>query len=345
MRKFALVLTSATIGSASTLTCDPSTDSIRPIWQVFQPLQLFAQAYHQFDHYWNLELDVRFTSYTLPYLEAVSQFARNEPRKQAWERASFRYIPAVHGTYNDFISAVNNSVEGQGLWHPPQIPEINNPVGPRPPVPEAINDDFQWGIGEDADFIPMVPCSKVSSEPRWFGYSYIFGFKHGMDTPRFFCPQAVGRASWTLLNAIHIAQVEKGVKIPSEATLPSFAYWHGLKISSPPQPWFINPPQTAPHMNEVLNGGLPRTEWRGFANGTATWNDTVFGEFNDMHPSYRWGTLLPGEIMDTWLDQDIDAEGDLPYLLVKSDGKTYAPSMVLHPVKTRPDLRRDQSWG
>lgn len=279
-------------------------------------------------------MDVRFTGNTLDHLEALSRFSRNEPRKQALERGSFRYIPAVHGTYDEFLSAVNESVDGRGLWQRPRIPEIAKPVGPTPPASDPLNDDFQWGRGEEADFISMVPCSNVSSEPRWFGNSYIFGFKLGQQTPRFFCPQAVGRASWKLLNAVHVTQRDLGARIPSEATLPSFAYWHGLKISVPPQPWFIDSPRSAAHMNELFNGGPPRTEWHGFANGTTKWNDTAFDEYYTMHPTWRWASKSPDELMDAWMDHERSDQDPLPYLLRRHEGQIYAPNVALHPVKT-----------
>jgi hypothetical protein len=304
----------------------------RHMHQAFQPLQIFAQMYDAFDHYWNLEMDVSFTGNTFNYLEALSHFSRNEPRKQALERASYRYMPAVHGSYDDFTSSVNSSVGGRGLWHPPSVPEVGTPVGPVPPVSEPLSDNFQWGRGEDADFISMVPCSNVLSEPRWFGSSHVFGFRHGKEIPRFFCPQAVVRASWTLLNVVHTAQVESGLRIPSEATLPSFAYWNGLKISFPPQPWFINPHQLPNHMDLLLNGGPPQAEWHGFANGTTMWNDTAFDESYTMHPTWRWASTFPGELMQAWLDPQ-SVGGRLPYLLIKHEGNVFAPNLALHPVK------------
>ena len=193
----------------------------------------------------------------------------------------------------------------------------------------------------------MVPCQNVTFEPRWFGESYIFGFSQGRDVPRFFCPQAVGRASFTLLNAIHVAQLEEGVRVPSEATLASFAYWHNLKISMPPQPWFVNPRWDAKEMDEMMNGGLPlRKEWMGFANGTKLLNDSIHKLFQeDIHPTYRWGSAFPGELMNAWMGSEEAAKEDeedtsgveteLPYLLRRGDdGKIYAPSLMLHPVKT-----------
>ena len=117
---------------------------------------------------------------------------------------------------------------------PLRIPDIKRPIGPVPPSTESANDNFKWGIREDAGFISMAPCSRLPSTRRWAYGGYISGFIDGIETPRFFCAQAVARASWNILNIIHTAQVEKRLCLPSEATLPSFGLWHGLKISFPP---------------------------------------------------------------------------------------------------------------
>ena len=90
-------------------------------------------------------------------------------------------------------------------------------------------------------------------------------------------------------------------------------------------------------MNEIINGGKPelRKGEAGFANGTKNWNDAVFEEFSrGMHPTYRWGSLFPGEIMESWMNDRGEDNGELPYLLARSGGKVYAPSLMIHPVKT-----------
>ena len=310
------------------------------MYQIFQPLQLFAQTYPHFDHYWQLEMDMRITGDSYEYLEAMSAFAKAEPLKQSVERASYRYMPDVHGSYDELLSSVNASVQGKGIWGPISIPEVEKPIGIRSPTTDPANDNFKWGVGLDADLIATTPCSDVDLEPDWPFHNYLAGFSAKLKTPRFFCPQAVVRTSWNLLNAVHTAQVEQGLRLPSEATMPSFALWHGLKISLPPAPWFINPRQDARHMDEIINGGPPSEERRGWAQGTAKLNGTVKDEFYTMHPTWRWSSLFPGQIMDHWLmkaEEDMKpeyAEGGVPYLLEEFDGKLYAPNVALHPIKT-----------
>jgi len=309
----------------------------RPYFQMFQPLQLFAQVYSGFDHYWQMEMDVRFTGDTLHYLEAVSAFAKAEPRKQSVERGSFRYIPEVHGTYQDLLSAINSSVQGRGIWGPVHIPEIKSPIGPAPPFSDPIQDGFQWGVGSDADFIATVPCKSLPLTTTWPFTDWIWGFADGATTPRLFCPQAVSRMSWNLLNAVHAAQVEQGLAIPSESTMPSFALWHGLKLSYPPQPWFLDPREDAQAMDDVINGGPPRPECSGFAFGTSSQDDAALDHLNwNTQQSWWWRSDLPKQVMDNWLRPDL-ATSDipkLPYLLQWHDGQVYAPNLALHPFKT-----------
>lgn len=82
------------------------------MWQAFQPVQLFALHYPEFDHYWQLEMDMRFTGDAGAYLDAMDAFSRQEPRKQAMERATFFYDPATFASYADFQAAVDAANSG-----------------------------------------------------------------------------------------------------------------------------------------------------------------------------------------------------------------------------------------
>ena len=144
---------------------------------------------------------------------------------------------------------------------------------------------------------PPAPCRGLRSGSHWVYHNYIRNFKDGADTPRLFCPQAVVRASWNLFNAVHTSQADKDLLIPSEATLPSITMWHGLKISFPPQPWFIDPPQDAAYMDELLNGGPPYSSHSGCAWGATESNDTAFEHFYAMHPTWRWATDFPEKVV------------------------------------------------
>ena len=304
--------------------------------QMSQALQLFAQVYDGFDHYWQWEMDARLTGNALNYFESLSSFAKASPRKQAFERASFRYLSPIHGNYSKLLVAVNASVQGQGSFSPVRIPDVQEPIGPAAPSSDPIDDDFEWGVGDDADFIATVPCKPLPETSSWLYKDYVSGLKNGVETPRIFCPQASSRISWNLLNVIHTAQVERGLRIASESTAPSFALWHGLKLSQPPQPWFLMPPHVDVHkVDDILNGGLPSAEHDGFAYGTNSYDRRVLDDFNEhTDQNWWWRSNMPTGIMKAWLGIDRVAGDSLPYPLVEEGGEIYAPNMALHPFKT-----------
>lgn len=246
------------------------------MWQVYQPLQLIALFYPEFDHIWQMEMDIKYTSHVGEYLSALSNFAKNEPRKHSRERASYFYMPKVHGTYKNFVSTVNDTMAGGGgIWGPLRIPEVE-PIGPAPPTENSQDDNFEWGKGEDADVILLSPCNIVDKLEGWTFKDWLTGFAPGRNPPRFVSPPAMKRTSGTLLRAIHTAQLEQGLAVPSEATPTTFAFWHGLKLSYPPSPWWMHPQvaerENVTWMDEFLNGGPPSLEHDAIAHGDAIYN-------------------------------------------------------------------------
>lgn len=207
-------------------------------WQINQPLQLLALHYPEFDHYWQIEMDQRFMGDAGLYFDAVAKFARDEPRKQSLERATFPYSEKYYRSYSDLLTQVNAANGGKSRAWGPMSGSGIDPIGPEPPTQDPKDDDFQWGRGEDADVVVTSFCADVVEN----GKSWMFGqwmagrFSQGKDTPRWFCPPAVMRASRNLLLSVHAAMHVRGLSLPSEAVLPSWALYHGLKISYPPQP-------------------------------------------------------------------------------------------------------------
>lgn len=97
----------------------PKIEEYKTEYQVFQPMQLFALHYPEFDHFWQLELDMRFLGDAGQYLDSVSNFARNEPRKQALERSTFLHMQHKYGNYADFAAAVDAVNNGSShVWGP-----------------------------------------------------------------------------------------------------------------------------------------------------------------------------------------------------------------------------------
>ncbi|KND92118.1 hypothetical protein TOPH_02902 [Tolypocladium ophioglossoides CBS 100239] len=313
----------------------------RTMWQVNQPLQLFALHYPEFDHYWQIEMDQRFMGHAGEYLDAVSAFARNEPRKQALERATYAFNEDLHGTYKGLTAQVDAANNGTSrAWGPVGIPDIR-PIGPEPPVPRPEDDDFLWGIGEDADVVVTSMCADVM-HTEWTFRDYITGFFRGQATPRWFCPPAVMRASRALLLAVHQGQHDQGLSIPSEAVLPTWALWHGLKLSYPPQPAYMRPhePELEDFKDETTRDeaafrNKTKTPWFGTTPAQST-DGLSHGNpqsFADRGMTWWWTASWPRRIVDIWLAGDTEAER-MPALLAVVDGRVYVPNLAMHPVKT-----------
>lgn len=324
----------------------PSIKTHITTYQVMQPLQLFAHFYPEFDHYWQLELDLRFTGHAGRYLAGMSDFAREQPRKQAMERSTWFYMPEFHGGYSDLLSAVNASLEGGGgLGWGMKIQDFE-PLGPQPPVEDPLDDNFEWGVGEEADFIAVGPCAHVQYMVDWAWRNWYQGLKAGTKTPRWMCQPAMGRASRTLLHAAHHAQAVQGLAVHSEATLSSFALWHGLKLVAPPHPVYQNPQWPLDKMHELYNGpgdveSHQKSGMVGMADGEAIYRITP-SAYITTSSSFWYSSPFPDEIYDAWLSggpQGGNASAEVPYVLWRSEnGSVYAPNMMLHPVKTNQNL-------
>ncbi len=295
------------------------------MWQVFQPMQLLALHYPEFDHFWQLELDMRFTGDVGKFFDSLDAFARNEPRKQALERSLFPHMQHGIGDYKKFSSAVDKANRGSAyIWGPLRVREIM-PIGPQPPTDTPEEDDFQWGVGEEADVVVTSFCNDVKIADTWVFKDWLHGFDTGLDTPRYFCPPAIMRSSRNLLLVTHQAQLEHGTRVPSEATPPSFALWHGLKLSFPQHPVFW----------KVKNDtGFQEAWWLGGpAKSTSGHGPDNLDRPRKSGLTWWWESDWPRHIFDAWNDDPLDEDVPFPWLLAKHEGKVYAPNMMVHPMK------------
>ncbi|KAL1303234.1 hypothetical protein AAFC00_006649 [Neodothiora populina] len=312
----------------------PDIPEHMPMWQIMQPFQLFAHFYPEFDHYWQLEMDVRTTQHTGDLLDAFHQFSRKQPRKQSRERASWSHMPRFHGTYAEFSQRLNETLQGDAKpWGPiPVGPEIS-PIGPSPPTPDPRDDNFEWGVGEDADYLTASSLQDVRRLEDWVFKHWHYGFsQHSDDLPWFMSPPAQGRASWNLLNAIHHAQSQQDLRVHSEATLPSFALWHGLKVVGLPIPVFMDPLRDRAEMEFVLNGGgLDRFD-DGIAMGPSRYRGESLGFFI-RGLSWDWVSPMPDRMMLYWKGEK-EVDDDMPGFMAVVDGEVLVPGMLIHPRKT-----------
>lgn len=225
-------------------------------------------------------------------------------------------------------------------WGPLSIPDIK-PIGPEPPTTRPEDDEYIWGVGEEADVVVTSFCANVT-ESEWVFKDYTRGFQDSGKVPRYYCPPAIMRASRPLLLAVHQGQHDQGLSLPSEAVLPSWALWHGLKLSYPPQPVYMNSydPGYTESNDEVSRD--PKT----WPNTTVTpWfgksaSDSTDGVAHGNPQTYAnkaltwwWASHYPRRLMDAWLSGDATAEG-MSKVLATHDGEVYMPNMAMHPVKT-----------
>jgi hypothetical protein len=146
------------------------------------PVQWFARRHPQFDHYWNWEMDVRFTGHHYQLLESLDKWTREQPRKGMWERNARFYIPGIHGNYKDFRDYIQSRYQignfyrkdDTSIWgsEPAKGVAIQHTISPPPSIPSPAGDDYNWGVGEDADLITMLPMFN----PSHTHYTLRYGF-------------------------------------------------------------------------------------------------------------------------------------------------------------------------
>ncbi|KAI1774437.1 hypothetical protein F4818DRAFT_419932 [Hypoxylon cercidicola] len=199
--------------------------------QMYQSLQIFSTKFKQFDHIWQLEMDLRFTSQVHDTLESATAFARAQRRRNLWERNGRFYIPQLHGnSYENFSATVDAEVGDMGVWGPVSTSNFKSQEQEVPP-----RTTWNWGVGKDADLISLMPMIDPVGT-SWIYEDNINGFVDGIATPRRVAIVSITRSSRRLLQLIDEAQRKRGQWLVSEATLETFALLYGLKAVAVPQP-------------------------------------------------------------------------------------------------------------
>ncbi|KAL4905768.1 hypothetical protein BDW74DRAFT_184848 [Aspergillus multicolor] len=333
----------------------PKVEEHLPLYQHLQPVQIFSHLLPEFDYIWQLEMDARFTGHAYHFLEQSAAFAKKQPRKYLWERNAHFYIPGAHDTYETFKQTIDKAMVGKpSIWgpSPPSLPawqQTQTPLGPTPPVPRPEDDNYTWGVNEEADLITFLPHFD-SAETTWVFNDVLFDLP--LDTPRRVSPVTMGRYSRLLLGAIHEAQTTAGLAVVSEMTAPSFALWHGLKAVYVPHPIYADGKWMPKEMDRIVNKG-PVEKMNGGPDSIWNWDhkfDHVLYRLSYMFTSQaaedfyrRWlGFAVDGgQYTDGSFHQDPQGRnwfdgGDLREDLY---GPLCFPPMLLHPVKNT-DLKK-----
>lgn len=305
------------------------------------PVQKFAQDYPNFDYYWNWELDSRYTGHHYKLLENLGMFADMQPRKGLWERNERFYIPQLYGAYDSqFRYAVELKYAGSStVWGAYKTTSVVHPVGPVPPVAEATDDNYEWGLLEHADFISLAPIFNPVGT-KWTNKDDVWGYDGPEGTPRRASVIKQCRCSKKLLEIMHAENLE-GNHISSEMAPPTVALLHGLKAVYAPHPVFLD--------REWEGRSLERWFNPGEKGESGSHENSPFGEgVDERFKGFSWGQKaeVPRKIYNHWMGREDGGMGGkeasdiepLDFVILTdlqwehTHGRVCLPPMLLYPI-------------
>lgn len=338
----------------------------------WMPVMYFAHQHSEYEYYWNVEMDVRYTGHWYELLTKVSDWAKMQPRKGLWERNARFYVPSEHGTWDDFSHMVRVQTEHgtagksnlwAGLANDPNVPDhvkeqaspkFEKPVwGPEPPLNDTLDtsndvsppstmaaDKGDWGVGEEADLIAFNPIFDPQGT-SWLladdttGYNTTRG-----QLPRRAAITTFGRLSRRLLSTMYRDTLLGRKSMFSEMWPASCALHHGLKAVYAPHPVYVDRRWPTDFLAATFNGGR-----NGAAGGSRL---SVFSDerqHNFKGTTWYYDASFALNLWKRWLGYKVNNDGG-EQEEVAGEGRMCLPPLLLHPIK-RVDLiferREDES--
>ncbi|KAI1811790.1 hypothetical protein GGS20DRAFT_561370 [Poronia punctata] len=346
-----------------------------PVHGVYRGLQMamqyFAYRHPEYDYYWQWEMDVRYTGHYYDLVTRVEKWAKEQPRKGLWERNARFYVPSIHGSWEDFkqmarvqtemgVKGTDNVYDGvpgtehglkgnlgeKPIWGPqrPKDPKdwLDPENDPKPPTTHE-RDRYEWGVGEEADFITFNPM--FDPERTTWGLSEdITGYNEGDGNgkpPRRAQIVTFSRMSRRLLLTMHRETAFLKHHAFPEMWPGTVALHHGYKAVYAPHPVYVDREWPTAFLAQTLNNG------RNGASGgsrTAVWGDR---EHNLEGLSWHYRTSFAHNLYRRWHGLVVNNDGGEEFELTideSKDGSTVGemrggegrmclPPMLLHPIK------------
>lgn len=326
----------------------------------YMPVQYFAHQHPEYDFFWHWEMDIRYTGHFYHLFNQVSSWAKEQPRKGLWERNGRFYVPSEHGTWEDFRHMVRVQIEhgtsakqnvyaklgAEAGTKPPLDKDSRRsekPVwGPMPPIGEGDSiesehdpipptsydkDEYEWGVGEEADFITFNPLFDPSGT-NWILAEDVTGYNTSESyPPRRTAIITASRLSRRLLETMHRETALKRHTMFSEMWPGSCALHHGLKAVYAPHPVYIDRAWPTSYLAAIFNNGR-----NGAAGGART---SVFSDerqHNFRGTTWYYDAGFSPNIWKRWLGYRVDNDGGEEEELA-GEGRMCLPPMMLHPVK------------
>jgi hypothetical protein len=324
----------------------------------YMPTQYFAFQHPEYDYFWNWEMDARYTGHWYHLFDKVAEWAKKQPRKGLWERNARFYVPSVHGSWEDFRQMVrvqteigtnspNNlwsvakaGIEGergrsalhqQGdkpVWGPerPDERDIFEVEGEGIPPTTMDKDQYEWGVGEDADLIVFNPLYDPEGT-TWILRDDVTGYnkENGMP-PRRTAIITASRLSRKLLTTMHRGTSLRHHSMFSEMWPATTALHHGFKAVYVPHAVYIDRRWPTKYLESVFNAGR-----NGASGGART---AIFGdrEHNFKGTTWFYSAGFSPNLWRRWLGLRVDNDGGEQQELA-GEGRMCLPPMLLHPVK------------
>ena len=290
-------------------------------------VQKFTQEFPEFDYVWNWEMDARVVGHHYDFLEKLVDFAKKQPRRGLWERNERYYIPSIHGDFDtQFRKEVERVSGDETIWGAFDFPFIS-PIGPKPPVANPADDNYEWGVGEDADLITVAPIFNPENS-SWVSAPELWGFNDTShpteELPRRATIVTHSRVSKRLLDIMHVENL-RGNHISSEMATQTTALLHGLKAVFAPMPMWFDRPWDGRGLAKWFNGGL-----KGESGGIGCamgWGRE--GRYRGITWYYR--ATPPQRLYLNWMGWEDTGFGGEDW--EETHGRPCLPPMMVHPVK------------
>lgn len=324
----------------------------------YMPMQYFAYQHPEYDYYWNWEMDARYTGHWYHLFDKIVSWARKQPRKGLWERNARFYVPSVHGSWDRFMQLVDfqtthgtNSVNNmwsafrpekdgspeagrlrqqgdKSIWGPerPDERDIFEVEGEGTPPTTMEKDNYEWGVGEEADLIVFNPLYDPEGT-TWLLRDDVTGYNREKGLPpRRTAIITASRLSRKLLDTMHKETSLKGHTMFSEMWPATTALHHGFKAVYVPHNVYVDRRWPTEYLESVFNAGR-----NGAAGGART---AIFGdrEHNFRGTTWFYSAGFSPNLWRRWLGYRVDNDGGEQEELA-GEGRMCLPPMLLHPVK------------
>jgi hypothetical protein len=289
-------------------------------------LQWFSQARPEYDFYWNWEMDMRLTGNYFEFHNSIGEWAKKQPRKGLWERSSRYYIPELHGSWKNFTEMVEEELynsDEKPIWGPPKFENtgmLESPPETTPPH-SYLQDNYEWGVGEEADIITFNPIFDPA-KTNWVFRDDVTGYNLDLPEPPRRCAIiTVSRLSKRLLDLMHRETYLMKHHMFPEMWPPTVAFHHGLKAVYAAHPVHFNHNWPLESLDNTFNKPPKPT-------------DSVFGwgEHNQLGSSFYYNAAFGSEWWRRWLGSRENDMGG-PIAEEAGTGRLCMRSTLFHPVK------------